>query len=482
MDEYYLPLLNGKFEITNKEEIERRLLSTIDTEEKRQFLIDLLLKRFDEEHASALRQTLLAIDSAYWTRFIDNPIISDASKFLRIFPDSCLDSCVCDPPAGIAFMGKKWDKDKGGREQWIAWMQGIATEVLRVLKPGTHTLVWALPRTSHWTATAWENAGFELRDIITYLFGSGFPKNRDISKALDKEAGVKRRIIGQKWKDKYPNGPGGTGFHGGPGEYTQIGRKPEYETEPATEAAKKWDGFGTALKPAAENWILLRKPISEKTIAANVLEWGCGALNIDGCKIPPQGESDIAAYTQNCSGDRGHEDNRSRDLDFKMGCGHASKEGRWPANLILDEEAGALLDKQSGILTSGKPGIKRGGNTGAAYGAESRKPGTMTKGIGDSGGASRFFYCAKPSKKEKNAGCENLEKGNNHPTVKSLSLMSYLCRLITPPGGIILDPFTGSGTTGVAAIQEGFKFIGCDMEPEHIEIARARIKHWAEKK
>lgn len=209
-------------------------------------------------------------------------------------------------------------------------------------------------------------------------------------------------------------------------------------TTPATEAAKQWEGWGTALKPANEPIVLARKPF-KGTVAENVQEHSTGALNIDGCRV-------------------------------------GGKEGRWPANVLLDEEAGALLDEQSGHIKSGKPSGKRNGSDHNVAYADIAKGSDLT-GYGDQGGASRFFYCAKTSKKERNAGISE-EASNNHPTVKPISLMRYLCRLITSPGGTVLDPFLGSGTTGCAALLEGFNFIGIEMDDEYVKIARARIKHW----
>ena len=224
-------------------------------------------------------------------------------------------------------------------------------------------------------------------------------------------------------------------------------------------------GLGTALKPANEPILLARKPISEKTIAANVLKWGTGALNIDGCRIAVRDDD----YTRNCAGDRGHADNRKRQSEYRMGSGSASALGRWPANVILDEEAARLLDEQTGPLHSQDPATrisrsKAKGVTGFGTG--------VSVEYGDSGGASRFFYVAKASKRERTM---NGKIENNHVTVKPLKLMRYLCRLITPPGGLILDPFAGSGTTLIAAVQEGFNAIGIEREPEYCEIIRQRM-------
>lgn len=350
-------------------------------------------------------------------------IQGDALKILRRGTADVVDAIVTDPPAGIGFMGKEWDKDRGGADSWIEWLQTIMEECLRVLKPGGHALIWALPRTSHWTATAVERAGFEIRDVITHHFGSGFPKSHNVGKKLD-----------------------------------------------------DWCGWGTALKPATENWILARKPF-KGSVAKNVLEHGTGAINIDGCRV---GSEQTTTIRNGHSGDHGcyGHDNRT----FKR----VNPPGRFPANLILShgDECGdgcqdgcpvAELDGQSGIT-----------------------------------GASRFFYTAKPSRRERNAGLDGMPEkqkykqdgsgqshevfgsggdeawraknpcypqANNHPTVKPVNLMRYLCRLITPPGGTVLDPFAGSGTTGVAAIAEGFRPVLIEAEAEYVEIIRARLEH-----
>lgn len=208
-------------------------------------------------------------------------INDDCLTALKAMSDNSVDSLVTDPPAGISFMGKDWDKDKGGRDQWIAWMTEVMAECLRVMKPGAHGLVWAIPRTSHWTATALEDAGFEVRDVVTHLFGSGFPKSLDISKAIDKAAGQVGPIIGKNpaYREKQLE-------HDAQWE---TAMRPLHKHGPATEEAKQWQGFGTALKPASEHWVLVRKPCSEKTVAANVLKHGCGGLNIDQTRIKPSG-------------------------------------------------------------------------------------------------------------------------------------------------------------------------------------------------
>lgn len=337
---------------------------------------------------------------------------------MRAFESDNFDSLVTDPPAGISFMGKDWDTGAS----FIPKMTEIYKECLRVLKPGAHGLVWALPRTSHWTATALEQAGFEIRDVVTHLFGTGFPKSLDISKAIDKAAGA-----GVK--------PQGGLCEGGLAESDKM----LPVTAPATDAAKQWQGWGTALKPASEHWILIRKPLSEKTVAANVLKHGTGGINIDGCRIGTE--------------------------STRVGGSHS---GRFPSNLILGEEAAAMLDEQSGHLHGA--GNKRDKLKPSPGGFGGQITGTKNPNYhnDNGGGASRFFYCAKASKSDRGTG-------NNHPTVKSTKLMSYLIRLVTPPGGIVLDPFCGSGSTGVAAKAENLKFVGIEQNAEYVKVAERRV-------
>ena len=253
-------------------------------------------------------------------------IQGDCLEVLSAMPENSIDSIVTDPPAGISFMGKGWDSDKGGRDKWIEWMASIACECRRVLKPGGYALVWSLPRTSHWTAMAWENAGFEPRDQIIHIFGSGFPKSLDIGKAIDKAAGAEhlREFVSKNPADRPYTHTAGE---------TSIGWKspprPD-KTAPATDAAKQWDGWGTALKPAHENWWLFRKSLSEKTVAANVLKHGTGGLNVGGCRV--EGVPRTTHAAGNCVttiAASGH-------LNGKKTHGPTpAPTGRFPANLIL---------------------------------------------------------------------------------------------------------------------------------------------------
>lgn len=425
----------------------------------------------------------------------------ECERWLAQLPSNSVDSLVTDPPAGISFMGQDWDGSKGGRDHWIAWLTGVMAECLRVLKPGGHGLVWALPRTSHWTATALEDAGFEIRDVVTHHFGTGFPKSLDVSKAIDKAAGAEHEVVGVKVDAKTGKPVSAKQMRRGSG----IGLHEGYErpclqneasceagasvTAPATDAAKQWAGWGTALKPASEHWILVRKPF-DTTVAENVQEHGTGAINIDVCRINP---GQVVRGGGNGQGHNGG----------KFGAGETNgvraivephSLGRWPANVVFTHLVECVdgtcvegcpvreLDAQSGTLKSGAwNGARNTPKTKHSFGAFA---GTTERPRESSeGGASRFFYCAKPSTSEKEAGLApgDAKRGNTHPTVKSIALMSYLVKLITPPGGVVLDPFAGSGTTGAACVGGGFSFVGIEKDPTFARIARERIAYWQAK-
>lgn len=407
-------------------------------------------------------------------------ILNDCESALAEMGENFVDAVVTDPPYGMKFMNKHWDYELPSVAKWQS--------IFRVLKPGGYALIACGTRTQHRMIVNVEDAGFEIRDVITYLYGSGFPKSLDISKAIDKAAGI-----------PIPKGDGrfitlDTGGKSNGGSAMRSD-SPEYKSRAVvTEAAKLWQGFGTALKPACEFWTLARKPLSEKTVAANVLKWGVGGINIDGCRINgggPKGEGGrLAGSTGSVSQFNSGNHNPIND-----------SQGRFPANLLLDEQAAFMLDEQSGIS---KSNYRK--NSATTRNTEETQSGwklwdRSTNLHDDSGGASRFFYCAKASKSERNAGLEGMplikegigderpsgqsmqrldgrparEVANFHPTVKPIKLMEYLCKLVTPPGGIILDPFLGSGSTGVAAKNLGFKIIGIECEKEYFEIAKKRI-------
>lgn len=429
---------------------------------------------------------------------------ADCLDVLRFMPDNSVDSIVTDPPAGIAFMGKDWDKDKGGRDAWIAWMQEIAFECLRVVKPGGHALVWAMPRTSHWTGMAWENAGWEPRDKIVHLFGSGMPKSHNVGKSIDKAAGAKREVIGVKPAGSGPLKRGHVGSSGG-GMSIGTERSPEIEvTVAATDAAKQWEGWGTALKPASEDWWLLRKPL-DGTIAGNVLKHGTGAINIDGCRIAYEdGEVNFDRKQRQQHSEGAIEGAFGAASLIGTEISTYKEAGRWPANVTTDGSDEVV----AGFPESKSLDFPRHAGAFGQQGVFGKAKGATTRGYTDSGPASRFFYCAKASAADRDEGLEALtlvqaagfpmrsadgERGgegldgtstdrltkrrNIHPTVKSTELMRYLTRLITPAGGLCLDPFMGSGSTGKACALEGFRFIGIEQEPAYLPVAEGRIKY-----
>ena len=400
----------------------------------------------------------------------------DCLEVLRSMPDCSVDSIVTDPPYGLSFMGKKWDYDVPSVEVWA--------ECLRVLKHGGHLLAFAGTRTQHRMAVRIEDAGFEIRDMIAWVYGSGFPKSLDVSKAIDKaergslvrqkllhfasargidgkwleshgvasassfidwtvgghipsdnnwslvkdalevtpdeEQAFEREVVGKaKWKTLNEAPMPGANCSAENRSYKNI-------TAPATDAAKQWQGWGTALKPALEPITVARKPLVG-TVAENVLQYGTGAINVDGARV---------------------------------------EGNRWPANFIHDgsEEVVGLFPQSNGGAFPKKSNVPTGRHYEGGWGAVNN--GSRTE-MGE-GSAARFFYCAKASKADRGE--------NHHPTVKPTDLMRYLCRLVTPPNGIVLDPFNGSGSTGCAAVLEGFQYIGIEREAEYIAISEKRIQ------
>lgn len=489
--------------------------------------------------------------------------LGDCLEVMRGMPENSVDSIVTDPPYGLSFMGKKWDYDVPSTEIWA--------ECLRVLKPGGHLLAFAGTRTQHRMAVRIEDAGFEIRDMIAWVYGSGFPKSLDVSKAIDKMAGrlesgesvqalketlislfdasgktrkaidvecgfrasnyltlpgndkrpdpwvnvlpskekwvvikrtlgcdtdisgrldvlfaeAEREVIGRQTKARSTSGASALPTMGG-----KVVYKSWDITAPATEAAAQWQGWGTALKPALEPITMARKPLIG-TVAANVLAHGTGGLNIDGCRvdagdgrplIESKSEASLNAFGSGLNGSRS---------------AGVTTHGRWPANLILSDDPDVVAafpqaKGQQGALTGSEPSSKTTNTFGEFAGRAPSEP------RGDTGSAARFFYCAKASKEDRNDGCHGMQEmqyshdgretpidnayqrnssnsSNSHPTVKPTDLMRYLCRLVTPIGGIILDPFMGSGSTGRGAVLEGFRFIGIEREAQYFEIAKARI-------
>jgi len=472
-------------------------------------------------------------------------MLGDNIESLKKLPENSVDSIVTDPPYGLSFMGKKWDHDVPSVDFW--------KEVYRVLKPGGHVLSFGGTRTYHRMVVNIEDAGFEIRDQIMWLYGSGFPKSHNIGKAVDKLQGNDRKVVGEKQTQIFNNETlKEQGSMMGSPDNRIIGNIN------ITKGQSDWEGWGTALKPANEPICVARKPLSEKSVAENVLKWGTGGINIDGCRVGSDG------------GTKKVDINKDSDTMFEGGRHNSGKveelnEGRFPANIILeclcDEvikgEKGEvkkttrgksfgeiaygelnkdksvegidnyndkgdihtnpmcpcyIMDEQSGVSSSqnGKSKTKIN-NKDANWFRNSGGDIEERWGFGDKGGASRFFYQAKVSKAERNMGLDGFEDKkkihlskksrmkeqgteldepatgferfttivkNNHPTVKPVNLMAYLCRLVTPPNGIVLDPYMGSGATGIAAQLEGFRFVGMELDEDYFKIAEARINNY----
>ena len=459
-------------------------------------------------------------------------LAGDCVEQMRTLEADSVDAIVTDPPYGLEFMGKDWD-GFGTPLGFQTWTEQWAREALRVLKPGGHLLAFGGTRMYHRLAAGIEDAGFEIRDTLMWLYGSGFPKSLDVSKAIDKTNGEAGRLLKftqwfraagvarsqaslamfqaghisangtmanhyyaqtvsaqpaiptpeiwatlrslctdvPAWVDELVAriaaereviGLGSSAIaNKSEGIRHTIGASKAVEfniTAPSTEEAKRWQGWGTALKPAVEPIVLARKPLIG-TVADNVLTHGTGALNIDASRI---GTDVIVSSGEGIAPGSGNYVGGKRRTGVP-----SSHIGRWPANILLDEAAAALLDEQSGVSKSVQTEV----NTKPSDSPFLASQWSRGQSHGDTGGASRFFYVAKASRSERNKGLER----NIHPTVKPVDLMRYLIRLVTPKGGTVLDPFLGSGTTAVAAIEEGVAWIGCEREPEYLQIIEARI-------
>jgi len=421
-------------------------------------------------------------------------INADCIEAMRAMPDNSVDSIVTDPPYELGFMGKSWDASG------IAFNIEVWQEALRVIKPGGHLIAFSGSRTYHRMAVAIEDAGFQIRDQIMWVYGSGFPKSHNISKGLDKSEN------NEVWENnKYG---GGNSKCDKCGKWMISGSPcqcPKPVVEFKTEAAKQWNGWGTALKPAHEPMVLARKPL-EGTIANNVLTYGVGGLNIDGSRVVADGEN-FDNLKSRPIGKLNTRRNDETDEEFNARVGESPEQlaalaklkelGRFPANFIHDgsDEVVALFPDTKSPKT-----YLRSSKATANIDWNPKEADTEQLGFGDSGSAARFFYCAKASKRDRNEGLDGFEakrdhdgrkdggvggdnprnrtnnaKLNHHPTVKPTLLMQYLIRLVTPPNGIVLDPFMGSGSTGKACAYEGFDFIGIDQSAEYVEIAQARI-------
>ncbi len=333
----------------------------------------------------------------------------DCRDWLKLLPENGAESCVTDPPYELNILGEKWDSSG------IAYSQEVWRGLLRALKPGAFLLAFSGARTYHRMACAIEDAGFEIRDQVQWLFGSGMPKGKDVSKQIDTELGAKRKVVGQargELKGTLARKAGAKIVFALPQRGGPRSVQGTWDvTAPASEQAKKWDGWNTELKPGHEPICMARKPLSEKTLAKNVLRWGVGGINVGKCAVEAGADYHNIYAAQVRAG-----------------------KGRYPANVLLDESVALML---------GRP--------------------------------SRCFFCAKSSQAEKHSGCKMFFRGNIHVTVKPIMLMRYLCRLVTPPGGLVLEPFMGSGSTCVAALYEGMHYLACEMDKEYITIAKARI-------
>ncbi len=386
--------------------------------------------------------------------------LGNCLEVLKDLEDNSIDSIVTDSPYGLSFMGKKWDYEVPSIEIW--------KECLRVLKPSAHLLSFSGSRTYHRMAVNIEDAGFEIRDQIMWIYGSGFPKSHNIGKAIDKLEGNERKDLGVS-----PNARNSEKNN----ETLYIDKSKAR----ITKGNSKWEGWGSSMKPAHEPIVVARKPLSEKTLAQNVLEWGTGGMNIDESRI---------AYVSDY--DKKHQQDirlgQEKNGVFFGGkgstkCDIIDTQGRWPANIILDEEAGKILDEQSGYKT-GQRGIVKGDEPSHTkknniYNDYSMVEGKYAEPKDSLGGASRFFYCPKVSPKERNMGLDGIK--NTHITVKPIKLMEYLINLVTPKEGVVLDLFMGSGSTGIAAVNKGFNFIGIEMEFDYFNIAKERINYYAKR-
>ncbi len=431
---------------------------------------------------------------------------------MKEFPKESIDSIVTDPPYGLNFMGKSWDDFEP--KEYQNFCEDWGNEALRVLKPGGYLLAFSGTRTYHRMVTGLEDAGFTIKDQIDWIYGSGFPKSHDISKAIDEHFDKKdeRKKIGVKTT------PGGEKFpsqeHDDNNVATKFKRSNGKKEAPATSEAEKWDEWGTALKPSHEPVVVAQKP-RESTYAENVLKWGVGGLNIDACRIDHNEPIKMTDREEGKGKTWNDENTGLRDNPSNLAS--PSQKGRWPANVVLDPVSAEMMDEQSGERKSGF--LKKEynlneekANKSVTYGDVSNEVYSKVEGrtYGDSGGASRFFYSAKAHKSERNAGLENIEKvsagemvdreegsdGIEHPragagrtsgakndiaTLKPINLMRWLVKLVTPKDGTVLDPFAGSGTTGCAAVIEGFNYILIEKRERFANvIAPKRVYYWSD--
>lgn len=414
----------------------------------------------------------------------------DPTDGLPSLADNSIDAVVTDPPAGIGFMGMEWDK--ATRQSFVDDLMARLKECLRVLKPGGHALVWSLPRTCHWTMLAIEDAGFQIRDTIDHISAKAFPKTANVSKSIDKKLGVARKVVGANPNHRPVSGVAYAGVYNGGNTGSAV------ITEAGSEEAKKWEGWGTGLKPIHEVWVLARKPL-DGTLTANVMKWGVGAINIDANRIPTTDRlaRKLGKTTTSASGWKSV---KRSEVAGKDG-------GRWPPNVVFSHAddcvfVGVDKIKATGGTEATNMNAHFPPNTYSGSKYKEPRVGRKTVGFGDSTGQEEieiwecvdgcpvaelnrqagkpadiyfpvfpFVYAKKASPKEKKVD----GIANTHPTAKGVDLMRWLCRLITPPGGTVLDPYAGSGTTGVACLHEGFHFIGFEADHDYFNIAAKRL-------
>lgn len=419
-------------------------------------------------------------------------INGNSAEVLKEYPDNHFDAVITDPPYGISFLGKDWDSKKatettskltalhnlpsGMKHTSLAddlefqkWMCEIFTECARVLKPGGHLLAFSAARTYHHMAMAAQFAGLEIRDQIMWIYGSGFPKSQDVGRAIDRRAG----------KGKFTP-TGATQMSGGLKEFPDgpLPRSEKLLHTPETPAAKQWSGWGTQLKPAHEPVVMARKPVKQ-SIIDNVQEWGVGALNIDACRVEYENEDDknsIIGTSYKSGGgfetgynpeDRDNKDKAYTKRNVEQYIAHQM--GRFPANIIHD---GCVFPEEQGKYFYQAKVSRAERNVGF------NDPGPHSRRARDENGKCLSMAERKPGEGVQSFHPENGREANNHPTVKPVELMKYLIKLVTPPGGLVLDPFNGSGSTGMAAVELGYDYIGIEMDPKYCEIARRRIQAW----
>lgn len=387
-------------------------------------------------------------------------IAGDSFQELQKLPKNSVHAVVTDPPYGLAFMGRSWDDFEP--KEYQEWCQEWAEHVLRVLKPGGHVLAFSGNRTHHRLFTGVEDAGFEIRDTLTWHYGSGFPKASDIGKTIDKRAGADREVVGTREADDVTSGNYG---QGGSIDENKQGETTTYEyTEPATPEAKKWDGWKTGLKPATEYVVMARKPFDGATVDC-VQEHGTGALNIEACRVGSDGGhehpgTEDNSTTETCYGD-GLNGTQSEPVD----------KGRYPSNVVFDEIEAERLDEQVGELAAGAHTTQVDAKAANCYGDKRYTDTPEERTETDSGGPSRYFYTSKASKAERT---ENGSIDNAHPTVKPQDLMEWLIKMVSREGQIVLDPFCGSGTTCKAAKSLNREFIGIERQDKWVDVARVR--------